>query len=75
MTMKESLQRMEEKIAGVVVDMENFKMNPQRVPGAGRSGLVHSTSQAQSVSLPAPIYEDSLSTRVSWMEKMKLESD
>ena len=50
-SMKESLQRMEEKIAGVAADVENLKKNPQKAaqpPGAGNSGSVHKVSCRQS---------------------------
>jgi len=74
--MTASLQRMEEKIAGVAKDMENLK-NPHgaaQLPGTGSSGVVHSTLQTQSVSLQAPIHEDSLATTVLWVERMDLDS-
>ena len=75
-SMTASLQRMEEKIAGVAEDVENLK-NPHRAaqpPGTGSSGVVHSTPQTQSVSPPAPIHEDSLATTVLWAERMDLDS-
>ena len=77
-SMKESLQRMEEKIAGVAADVENLKKNPQKAaqpPGAGNSGSVQSTPQTQSVLPPISINDDSLSTGVSWAERMELNSD
>jgi len=62
-SMNVSLQRMEEKIAGVSMDVEKLKKDPQRAAqllGIGSSGQVHSTPRAQSVSPPAPNQEDSL---------------
>jgi len=76
--MNASLQRMEEKIAGVAADMEKLKKDLQRTAqllGTGSSGQVHSTPQVQSVSPPAPNQEDSLTTRVLWTESMEFQSD
>jgi len=45
-SMNASLQRMEEKIAGVATDVQKLKKDPKRVAqplGTGSSGQVHST--------------------------------
>jgi len=62
-TVKESLQGMEEMIEEVTANMEDFKKNPQRTANWELSS-VHSTPQVQSILLPALIYEDYLSSGI-----------
>jgi len=71
-SMTASLQRMEEKIAGIVEDMENLK-SPLSWDWELWRGTQYS-ADTKCLSPPAPIHEDSLATTVLWAERMDLDS-